>query len=116
MLLAIVVQFDFELEQLNVKTTLFHGEFEEKILMEQPQDYEVKKAEDKVCLLQKSIYGLKQSPRQWYKKFNSFMIRVGFLKCKFNSFVYFKKVKFDIVTCLVLYMDVDCSQGQGGDN
>lgn len=59
MLLAIVVQFDLKLEQLDVKMEFLHGELEEKILMEQLQRYEVKGAEDKVCLLQKSIYGLK---------------------------------------------------------
>ena len=33
MLLAIVIQFDLELEQINVKTTFLHGELEEKIYM-----------------------------------------------------------------------------------
>jgi len=39
MLLAIVVQFDLELEQMNVKITFLHGELEEKIYMKQPEDY-----------------------------------------------------------------------------
>lgn len=82
-----------------------HGELEEKILMEQPQGYEVKGAEDKVCLLQKSIYGLKQSPSQWYKKFDNFMIGVGFLRCKFDSCLYFKKVRSDTIIFSVLYVD-----------
>ena len=34
MLLAIVVQFDLELEQMDVKTTFLHDELEEKIYME----------------------------------------------------------------------------------
>jgi len=33
MLLAIVVQFDLELEQMDVKTTFLRGELEEKIYM-----------------------------------------------------------------------------------
>ena len=39
MLLAIVVQFDLELEQMNVKTVFLHGELKEKIYMKQPEDY-----------------------------------------------------------------------------
>ncbi|KAE8731151.1 hypothetical protein F3Y22_tig00002840pilonHSYRG00482 [Hibiscus syriacus] len=31
-----------------------------------------------VCRLKKSLYGLKQSPRQWYKRFDSYMIKIGY--------------------------------------
>ena len=63
MLLAIVAQFDLELEQMDVKITFLHGELEEKIEMKQPEGYIQKDKEKKVCLLKKSLYGLKQSPR-----------------------------------------------------
>lgn len=39
--------------------------------MEQPEGFEVKRKENLVCRLKKS---LKQAPRQWYKKFDSFMV------------------------------------------
>ncbi|RVW97637.1 Retrovirus-related Pol polyprotein from transposon TNT 1-94 [Vitis vinifera] len=29
----------------------------------------------------KSLYGLKQSPRQWYKRFDSYMIWIGYKRC-----------------------------------
>ena len=64
MLLAIVIQFDLELEQIDVKTTFLHDELEEKIYMKQPECYIQEGKENKVCLLKKSLYGLKQSPRQ----------------------------------------------------
>ena len=35
MLLAIVAQFDLELEQMDIKTTFLHNEMEEKILLAQ---------------------------------------------------------------------------------
>ena len=38
-MLAIVAQFDLELEQLDVKTTFLHGELEAKIYMKQPEGY-----------------------------------------------------------------------------
>jgi hypothetical protein len=43
-----------------------------------------------VCKLKKSLYGLKQSPRQWYKKFDSFMIANGFKRSLYDSCVYIK--------------------------
>ena len=39
MLLAIVAQFDLELEQIDVKTAFLHGELEEKIYMKRPESY-----------------------------------------------------------------------------
>ena len=41
-----------------------------------------------VCLLEKSLYKLKQSPRQWYKKFDSFVIKYGFVRSKYDSCFY----------------------------
>ncbi|KAI3755910.1 hypothetical protein L1987_55719 [Smallanthus sonchifolius] len=52
---------NFELEQLDVKTAFLHVNLEEKIYMVQPQGFEVKGNEKKVCLLLRSLYGLKQS-------------------------------------------------------
>ena len=61
-LLTMVALFDLELEQLDVKTAFLHGELEEQIYMQQPEGFIVQGKEDHVCLLKKSLYGLKQSP------------------------------------------------------
>jgi len=45
-----------------------HGELEEKIYMKQPEGYIQEGQGNKVCLLKKSFYELKRSPRQWYKR------------------------------------------------
>ena len=71
-LLGIVAMHDLELEQLDVKTAFLHEEHEEDIYMQQPEGFTVSEKENYVCLLKKSLYGLKQSPRQWYKRFSSF--------------------------------------------
>ena len=66
-LMAIVNQFNLELEQMDVKTTFLHGDLQETIYMEQPKGF----VEDKsrVCLLKKSLYRLKQIPKQWYHRY-----------------------------------------------
>jgi hypothetical protein len=48
--------------------------------MEHPKGYIIPRKEDLVCKLQKSHYGLKQSPRQWYKTFETFMLTLKVLK------------------------------------
>ncbi|KAG8474939.1 hypothetical protein CXB51_031653 [Gossypium anomalum] len=57
-LLGIVAMHDLELEQLDVKTVFLHGELEENIYMQQPEGFTVLE-KDYVCLLKKSLYGLK---------------------------------------------------------
>ena len=61
-----------------MKAAFLHCDLEEQIYMKQPKDFEVVGKENHVCLFKKSLYGLKQSPRQWYKKFNSFKVSINF--------------------------------------
>ena len=89
---GIVAMRDLELEQLDVKTAFLHGELEEEIYMDQPEGFIVPGKEDHVCKLKRSLYGLKQSPHQWYKRFDSFMMSHGFKRSEFDSCVYIKFV------------------------
>jgi hypothetical protein len=58
---------------MDVKIAFLHGDLDEEIYMEQLEGYEVSGKEHLVCKLRKSLYGLKQSPRLWYQKFDAFM-------------------------------------------
>ncbi|KAG8502420.1 hypothetical protein CXB51_000378 [Gossypium anomalum] len=104
-LLGIVAMHDLELEQLDVKTVFLYGELEEDIYMQQPEDFTLLEKEDYVCLLKKSLYSLKQSPRQWYKRFDSFMTPNDFKRSSFDSCVYFKKNSDSSFVYLLLYVD-----------
>ncbi|CAM8990208.1 unnamed protein product [Rhodiola kirilowii] len=64
LLIAMAAVYDWEIEQMDVKTAFLHGDLEETIYMNQPRGFIDKNSPDSVCLLNKSIYGLKQSPRQ----------------------------------------------------
>jgi hypothetical protein len=50
------------------------------------------------------VYKLKQSPRTWYGKIDSFLTRLGFTKSKVNPNLYFK-VMNDETIILLLYVD-----------
>lgn len=101
-LLSLVTQFNMESEQLNVTTTFLYGTLEERILMEQLEGFSETGLENKVCLLKNSLYGLKQSPMQWYCKFDEFMLKNEYTKSEFDSCVYFKKSGKDLGTYLLL--------------
>ena len=85
-MLFVVAAFDFEVEQMDVKTTFLHGDLEEEIYMKQPKGYVVKGNKELVCKPKKSLYGLKQSQRMWYKKFDTYMMGLGFTRSKLCVF------------------------------
>ena len=104
-LLALVAQMDMELVQLDVKTAFLHGDLKEEIYMTQPEGFKVAGKEKMVCKLEKSLYGLKQSPRQWYKRFDKFMIRIKYTKGSYDQCVYFRKLEDGSFIYLLLYVD-----------
>ena len=82
-----------------------HEELEKDTYMQQPKGFIVSKKEYYVCLMKKSIYSLKQSPRQWYKRFDSFMTSHDFKRNSFDSCVYFKINSDGCFLYLLLYVD-----------
>jgi hypothetical protein len=99
---GIIAMHDLELEQLDVKTVFLHGELEEEIYMDQPEGFIVPGKEDLVCKLKRTLYGLKQSPREWYKRFDSFMLAHGFKRSQYESCVYIKFVNGSPIYLLMI--------------
>jgi hypothetical protein len=91
-ILSIVVAFYLEVEQMDVKTTFLHGDLEEEIYMKQPEGFVVKGKKELVCKLKKSLYGLKQSPRMWYQKFDTYILGLGFVRSRDDHCVYSKQL------------------------
>ena len=104
LLLYVSFAFDFEVEQMDVKTKFIHVDLEEEIYMKQPKGFVVKGKKELVCKLKKSLYGLKQSPRMWYHKFDTFIRGLGFTRRKTDHCVYYKLIG-DRVNYLVVYVD-----------
>ena len=96
---------EYDLEQLDVKIAFLHGELEEEIYMQQLGGFIVLGKEDRVYLLKRSLYDLKQSLRQWYKRFDSFMISHDFKRSSFDRFVYFKRYNDESFLYLLFYVD-----------
>jgi hypothetical protein len=73
--------------------------------MEQPDGFSAKGKEHLVCRLKKSLYGLKQALRLWYKKFDSFMVDHGYDRTTSDHCVFVKKFSDGEFIILLLYVD-----------
>jgi hypothetical protein len=106
LLLAIAAAFDLEIHQIDIKTAFLHGELEEEIFMEQPEGYVEPGNEHKVCLLLRSLYGLKQSARQWYKHLRASMKTWNFSESIAGDIAVFTKIDdAGNIVVVVVYVD-----------
>lgn len=62
-LIAIVVLYNLEIYQTDVKIVFLNGELEEKIYIEQPKGFDTSEQKKNVCKFVKSLYRLKQAPK-----------------------------------------------------
>nr|GEU39688.1 retrovirus-related Pol polyprotein from transposon TNT 1-94 [Tanacetum cinerariifolium] len=97
--------YDLHLEQLDVKTAFLHGNLEEEIYMLRSEGFKQKRKENLVCRLNKSLYGLKQARRCWYKRFDSFIRSLGYNRLHADPCAYFKRFGNNDFIILLLYVD-----------
>ena len=104
MLIAIASLHTLEIHQMDVKTTFLNGDLNEEIYMDQPEGFISLGQEKKVCRLVKSLYCLKQAPKQWHEKFDKVMMSNGFTINECDKFVYVKDTNNGyVIVCL--YVD-----------
>lgn len=101
LLLALATQLQLYMKQFDVKTAFLHGELKETIFMSQPEGYEVG---NWVLRLIRSLYGLKQSPRCWSKKFCAFLRKFKLRPLSCDSCVYIGSWNGEIFW-LIIYVD-----------
>jgi hypothetical protein len=100
----LVVHYDLELHQMDVNTAFLNGDLLENVYMAQPKGFAMKGNEHMGCHLRKSVYGLKQSSKQWYLKFDETIRSFGFKENEEDNCIYakFRSNKFIF---LILYVD-----------
>ena len=78
---ALVGAHNWHLKQLDVNTTLLHGDHHEEVYMTLPLKITPSNP-SQVCKLQKSLYGLKQASRQWNCKLTKALLASGYIQSK----------------------------------
>nr|GEV98095.1 zinc finger, CCHC-type [Tanacetum cinerariifolium] len=85
LLIAMTSIHNLIIHQMYVKTSFLNEELEEEVYMNQPQGFIMPGNENKVCKLIKSLYELKQAPKQWHQKFNKVVLSNGSLLNQANN-------------------------------
>lgn len=101
-LLSYCCQKGLIIEQMDVETAFLNGKVLSEIYIKQPRGYE--DGSNKVCKLEKALYGLRESPRAWYKCFDEFMNELGFKRSKYDYCLYVLTSEDDIIY-LIIFVD-----------
>ncbi|GJZ58090.1 ribonuclease H-like domain-containing protein [Tanacetum coccineum] len=73
--LSLALSRHWPVHQLDVKNAFLHDDLTETIYMHQPLSFWDLAHPDYVCLLQRSLYGLKLAPRAWFQRFAAYILR-----------------------------------------
>jgi hypothetical protein len=105
MIIALAVQKNWTIFQLDVKSAFLHGELSEKVYVEQPRGYEKKGSEHLVYKLHKALYGLKQAPRAWFSRIEAHFIGEGFQRCDSEQTLFTKRSREGKIIIVSVYVD-----------
>lgn len=101
--LSLAARRNLNLHQLDVPQAFTQAVLEEDVYMEMPEGFAV---DGMVCLLKKSLYGLKQSPRNWYKLISTFIVdEMGFKATVSDPCLFVKVSRTGEEMILFLFVD-----------
>ncbi|KAM6559603.1 hypothetical protein CsatA_028842 [Cannabis sativa] len=107
LLLAIVTIKQWHTLQLDINNAFLNGDLDEEVYMQIPQGLTIPSTitgNNLVCKLHKSIYGLRQSSRQWYKKLTDALLQEGFTQSQ-ADYTLFTRGSNDTFIVLLVYVD-----------
>src|SRR6266516_3409357 len=90
----------YEIWQMDIKTTFLNGFIKEELYMMQPEGFVNPKGANKMCKLQRSIYGLVQASRSWNIRFDELIKAYGFIQT-FGEVCIYKKVSWSTTAFLI---------------
>jgi hypothetical protein len=102
--LTLIVGKRLPARQLDVSNAFLHGHLDERVLCQQPIGFVDPDQPDAVCLLSRSLYGLRQAPRAWFTRIAGFLRSIGFVATRLDSSLFVLRRGSD-TAFLLLYVD-----------
>jgi hypothetical protein len=103
-ILAIAPTCKLHIHQLDIKGAYLNGTLKEKIFMKQPEGYG--DGSNRVCLLIKTLYGLKQAGREWNLEMDRKMRGKGYVRIRSDACVYIWRTDDDFVIIAIWVDDM----------
>ncbi|GKD65474.1 putative ribonuclease H-like domain-containing protein [Tanacetum coccineum] len=97
---------DFVVDQMDVKSAFLFGKIKEEVYVCQPPGFEDPDFPDRVCKVEKALYGLHQAPRAWYETLSTYLLDSGFQRGKIGKTLFIKREKSDILLVQVYVDDI----------
>ena len=103
--LSLAAGLDYEVDQLDVPSAFLKADLEEDVYMEIPDGFRQGR-EHLVCKLQKSLYGLKQGPRNWYRDMRSFVTgELGYTATVSDPCLFYRRSRSGKLMLLFVFVD-----------
>lgn len=103
LLVAIAAVQGWEVHQMDAVTAFLNSDLTDEIYVEQPEGFKDQAHPFKVWKLNKSLYGLKQSPKLWQDDVKAFLLLIDFHQCEIDPCIYVRtssnQEKFTAVLC-----------------
>ena len=101
--LDISAKQNYEVHQMDVHNVFLHGDLEEEVYMKLPPCFQ-SDSDNRVCRLQKSLYGLRQAPRCWFAKLTFALRAFGFTQSR-SDYSFFVSTKESSTLRVLVYVD-----------
>jgi len=101
-ILAIAVQQNLTIHQMDVKVAYLNGKLKEEIYMEAPPGLEI--PEGMVLRLNQAVYGTKQGGCVWYKDVCGTMAEMGYMRIEADHTVFIQR-HGDVLSIIALYIN-----------
>jgi hypothetical protein len=102
-LLALAAALNLELDHMDVVTAFLNGNLKEELFLEPPEG--VKVPPGKILRLKKSLYGLKQSAREWYIVLDEHLQKLGFNRLEVEHCLYVRTDQNKNIVIIAVYVD-----------
>lgn len=104
--LALAAYKNFKVFQMDVKSAFSDVLPEEEVYTERPDGFLLSNSSDLVCKLRKALNGLRQAPRAWYARLDSYLRKIGFGKGLVDSHLCVKREQSNQLVVIVYVDDI----------
>lgn len=105
LLIAFAAHMEFTLYQMDVKSAFLNGYLKEEVYVHQHLDFETPEFLEFVYKLDKTMYGLKQTPKAWYERLSKILLENGFQRGKIDNTIFLKSKEQNSLLVVQIYVN-----------